>query len=94
MHGVIHTFCTGFFFFRRPLLTFFFPGRVAFRTLLLYIGCIFLSCARFKPVSTISPRPRRRFSMSNALYLDEICTHLTSKATFTLYAPHFLDTLE
>jgi hypothetical protein len=84
-------------FFSVAPLTFFFPGRVAFRTLGIFccILIVFFCHARgsnlYPPFLTalvaVFPCPMR-------YTLTKFVLTLPSKATFTLYAPHFMDTLE
>ena len=85
------------FFLSPPPPPFFFPrvaspsGQLVFCCILIVFFCHARGSNLLYP--PLSP-PRRLSSMSNALYLDEICTHLSPKATPTFYAPHHLDTLE
>ena len=95
--GVVHTSCTCFLLFVAPLHTFFyrvasFLGHLVF---LLYIGCIFLSCARFDPVvSTITPALVAVFPCPMRYTLTKLVLTLPPKATFTRLRAISLDTLE
>ena len=79
------------FFFLSPPSTLFLPGRVSSRTLgLSVVYWLYFFVMREVRSCCIHhyPRPRRRFSMSNALYLDETCTHLTPQGYLYPFTRH------